>query len=118
MTPVAGVSVVCGILAIPPATVKKFRTLWLTLIKNWKVTPGPVYQPGKLRILTLDEYRAEMGTSPAVAEAPSPRPQQAVLVGVGGGAPFTYLVASTQPPLRRGSSSLTRPGALSGEKGS
>ncbi len=68
LPPVGGVTVVCGILLTPPAKVRGFHSLWITNLKTWKVKPGPVYRHGKLRLLTLDEYRAEMGTSPAVLE--------------------------------------------------
>jgi hypothetical protein len=66
LPPVGGVTVVCGILLQPPAKVRGFHSLWITNLKTWKVKPGPVYLHGKLRLLPLDEYHAEMGTSPAV----------------------------------------------------
>jgi hypothetical protein len=64
--PSAAGTVVCGILVTAPATAKGFLRLWITNTKNWKIPPGPAYRPGKLRLLTLVEYQAEMGHSPSV----------------------------------------------------
>ncbi len=68
LPPVGGVSVVCGILVTQPATARGFQSLWITNIKKWQIPPGPAYRPGKLRLVTLDDYRAEMGTSTVAVE--------------------------------------------------
>ncbi len=68
LAPVDGVSVACGILVTPPAKVTGFQSLWIGLLKQWKVPPGPANRTGKLRLLTLADYRLEMGTSTAVAD--------------------------------------------------
>jgi hypothetical protein len=67
LPPVSGVTTVCGIL-ITPIVQKKFHCLWITLLKNWKVPPGAPHLPGKLRLVTLEEYRLELGTSPRVTK--------------------------------------------------
>ena len=67
--PSATGTVVCFILVMVPTTAKGFLRLWITNIKNWKIPSGPVYRPGKLRLMTLEEYRLEMGHSPSVTEA-------------------------------------------------
>mgnify|MGYP000594682567 CR=1 FL=1 len=64
---VSGVTTVCGIL-ITPIVPKKFSCLWITLLKNWKVPPGAPHRTGKLRLVTLEEYRLELGTSPSVTK--------------------------------------------------
>ncbi len=67
LPPVSGVTTVCGIL-ITPIVPKKFHCLWITLLKNWKVPPGAPHRAGKLRLVTLEEYRLELGTSPSVTK--------------------------------------------------
>jgi len=67
--PSATGTVACGILVTAPTTAKGFLRLWITNTKNWKIPPGPAYRPGKLRLVTLEEYRLEMGHSPSVTEA-------------------------------------------------
>jgi hypothetical protein len=66
--PSATGTVVCGILITAPATYKGFLRLWINNTKNWKIPPGPAYRPGKLRLVTLDEYCLEMGHSPSVTK--------------------------------------------------
>ena len=51
---------VAGVLLHAPSSLRHFQRLWVTNLKNWDLSRLP-YKRGAIRLVTLAQYRAEIG---------------------------------------------------------